>query len=395
MPSRCHAPPLLKASRDIPLDGLRGVAALIVFTGHLFVVSVPSLANGDLAGFTIDVSAPAYALLYTPLHIFWAGSEAVTVFFALSGYVLALPYVRGERFRASYYPRRLLRLYVPVWGALCLAAVVHVAITGGADGGGTWWLHNHTEAITGVEVRDSVLLLHNAGNYSLLAVLWSLHWEVVFSLLLPLFLLVGWATRRIAPVVAAAALATLAFHGTHDTAGYLPLFLLGTLIAFQQDRVEQLRRLLAPGGRRAQLVEGLLLTVAVLGLTSTWWLRIGHYALVGHRTAYAYYGGPALIATGACAALILALIGPVTRRLLSTRPMQWTGTRSYTLYLVHEPLLVGLAFALGGSPVFPLFALVAIPVVLLVTEGFYRAVERPSHELARRSGAFVARLRRA
>ena len=197
-------------------------------------------------------------------------------------------------------------------------------------------------------------------------------------------------------MVAAAALVTLAVHGTHDTPRYLPLFLLGTLIAFQQDRVEELRRTMAAGGRRrAYVVEGVLLTVAVLGLSSVWWLRIGDYALLGHRTDYAYYGTPVLIALGACAALILALIGPLTRRLLSTRPMQWTGTRSFTLYLVHEPLLVGLAFTLGGSPVFPLFALVAIPVVLLVTEGFYRGVERPSHELARRSGAFVARLRRA
>jgi peptidoglycan/LPS O-acetylase OafA/YrhL len=393
--ARCHAAALVTSSRDRPLDGLRGVAALIVFTGHLFVVNVPSLANGALAGSTIDVSVPAYALLYTPLHIVWAGAEAVTVFFVLSGYVLALPYVRGETFRASFYPRRLLRLYLPVWGALCLTALVHVAIVRGAGGAATWWLDSHSDQITGGDVRDSVLLLHGAGNYSLLAVLWSLHWEVVFSLLLPLFLLVGRATRRVAPVVALVALGTLAVHGPHDTPRYLPLFLLGTLIAYQQHRVERWRLTLAGGGRRAHLVEGLLLTIAVLGLTSVWWLRIGHYALVGHHTDYAYYSVPVLVALGACAALVLALIGPATRGLLSTRPMQWTGTRSYTLYLVHEPVLVGIAFALGGAPEFPLLALVAIPAVLLVTEGFYRTVERPSHELARRSGAFVARLRRA
>ena len=75
---------------------------------------------------------------------------------------------------------------------------------------------------------------------------------------------------------------------------------------------------MAGSGGPGRLIEGLLLTVAVLGLTSVWWLRIGDYALVGHRTDYAFYGVPVLV-----------------------------------------------------------------------------AVERPSHELARRSGAFVARWRRA
>lgn len=36
-----------------------------------------------------------------------------------------------------------------------------------------------------------------AGTYALLAVLWSLHWEVVFSLLPPLFLVLGRATGRL------------------------------------------------------------------------------------------------------------------------------------------------------------------------------------------------------
>jgi peptidoglycan/LPS O-acetylase OafA/YrhL len=371
-------------TRDRALDGLRGVAALVVVTGHVLVSSVPLLANGILTVDTTDVSAPYWLLLYTPLHAFWAGAEAVVVFFVLSGYVLTLPVARGGVFRpASYYPHRLLRLYVPVWGALVFAAVAHFAVEG-SGGGGTWWLDAHTRGLGLEQVKESFFLLHGAGDYSLLAVLWSLHWEVVFSLLLPLFLLFGWATRRFVWVAAAAVLAILCFRGLHEWARYLPAFALGALMAFQHSRFSSLRGRLAVSG--AGVVELVLFACAVVGLTAGWWLRVGDHALVGHSADLDAQLAPLLVAVGACAALGLALVGPSARRVLETRPLQWAGTRSYSLYLVHEPVLVAIAFALGGAPSLPLLALVAVPLALLVTEAFHRAIERPSHELARRAG---------
>ena len=381
-------------TRDRALDGLRGVAALVVLAGHVLVSSVPALANGFLSVGTSDVAAVSWALLYTPLHVVWAGAEAVTVFFVLSGYVLTLPVARGRRFRpAAYYPHRVLRLYVPVWGALCIAALAHFAVEG-AGGGGTWWLTEHTRSLDLAQVRDSFFLLHDAGDYTLLAVLWSLHWEVVFSLALPLFLLAGWATRRFAWAAFAAVLVLLYAEGaTSEWFRYLAPFALGALLAFQYDRVAALRARLAASG--ARVVELGLLAVAVCGLTADWWLRVHGFVLVGGHADRAGRLAPVLVALGACAALALALVGPWTRRALETGPMQWVGTRSYSLYLVHEPVLVAIAFALGGAPSLPVLALLAVPAALLVTEGFHRAIERPSHELARRAGAMAGRLRPA
>lgn len=387
----------LKAQRDIPLDGLRGVAALVVLTGHVLVSSVPALANGTLIVTTTDVPRSDWLLLYTPLHVFWAGAEAVTVFFVLSGYVLALPFARGAAFRAtSYYPHRALRLYVPVWGALCLAALVHVAVEG-QGGAGTWWLDEHTQTLTGDAVTQSFLLLHGAGDYSLLAVLWSLHWEVVFSLALPLFLLAGRATRRFAPAAAALTLGIVFFRGTNQWADFLPPFMLGTLLAFQHRPIFTLREKLAGDAARSRtrLVEWGLAAIAVLGLTANWWLRVDDFALAGGSVSFGMKLAHVLIALGASAAVLLALVGPGARRLLGTTPIQWAGTRSYSLYLVHEPVVVGMAFALGGAPALGPLALAAVPCALLLTEVFHRFVERPSHQLARRSGGLGARLRRA
>lgn len=50
--------------------------------------------------------------------------EAVLIFFVLSGFVLALPAtLKAVRWRV-YYVKRLVRLYVPVWGSLVVAVVL-------------------------------------------------------------------------------------------------------------------------------------------------------------------------------------------------------------------------------------------------------------------------------
>lgn len=72
-------------------DGLRGVAAVVVLIHHS-LLTVPSLAS---AYYPTTVTAIAWSkswlITYTPLHLIWAGTEAVCLFFILSGFVLTLP----------------------------------------------------------------------------------------------------------------------------------------------------------------------------------------------------------------------------------------------------------------------------------------------------------------
>ncbi|WP_431247643.1 acyltransferase family protein [Leifsonia xyli] len=105
--------------------------------------------------------------------------------------------------------------------------------------------------------------------------------------------------------------------------------------------------------------------------------------------AFAYL----LSLTGVATIVALAFASPV-RRALETRPLQWAGTRSFSIYLVHEPILVAAAILVGADGWWWLLvAAPLVPVILLVAEVFHRFVERPSITLSRTVGRALARER--
>jgi peptidoglycan/LPS O-acetylase OafA/YrhL len=227
-------PAASSSARLTSLDGLRGLAAIVVVIHHVVLASVPVLAAAYVAGAHGALPGWAEVLVHSPLHLLWAGEEFVLVFFALSGFVLTMPTVRGQAFSpARYYPHRLLRLYGPVWMALLFAVVVRSLVPHEAVQGASWWLNAHGEAVGTWELGHDGTLVFGTGGFAATSVLWSLRWEVLFSLFLPVFLLIGRRTRGMPWAVAGVAFTVLALSGGHDSPRYMPAFLLGSLMAFE------------------------------------------------------------------------------------------------------------------------------------------------------------------
>lgn len=109
------------------LDGLRGVAALAVVVSHI------QLADDHIVRYSPSMFAV------------WAGRDAVTVFFVLSGVVLALA-MMGRGDWGGYYLSRFVRLYLPAWGAIVFGALLHVAVGWHLTGG--VWLDSHVGQVT-------------------------------------------------------------------------------------------------------------------------------------------------------------------------------------------------------------------------------------------------------
>ena len=76
---------------------------------------------------------------------------------------------------------------------------------------------------------------------------------------------------------------------------------------------------------------------------------------------------------------------------LETRPISWLGTRSYSLYLIHDSILITIAIWLGGHPNPILMLVLVTPSCLVAVAIFYRLVERPSHKLSTNTGKAVQR----
>ena len=348
------------------LDGLRGLAAAIVLVHHASLIAEPWL---DPAGWAV--------LTQSPLKLLIAGSEAVMVFFVLSGLVVALPALRPGFSWARYFPARLFRLYVPVIAALGAAALLVKVVPRDASTmpDGSWMQDAQATSVSAGDVLSQMTLLR--ADYPIDNVLWSLRWELFFSLLLPLYVWVALRVRRFAvPVGVLTVVLMFAGRASGNSAlAYLPVFLLGTLIAV---RFDDLRGLAA--GPRARRALPWIAALAGTMLIASWLARPLTAGTIAADVLWALAGA------GAALLVILAVIWPRAERALGTRPMQWLGRISFSLYLVHAPILATLCFLLGAERWW-LACLIGVPLSLVAAAAFHALVERQSQVLARRAGA--------
>ena len=145
--SRTSQAPASKPSpRLAALDGLRGFAAVIVVLWHASLTvsmlgeHIPMHISDEFNQLGTDaaVGSPAWWVYETPLRVLTMGTNAVTIFFVLSGFVLILPMLRGRQLNMwAYYPRRIARLWIPSAFDACWCASVitsPASSTDAADG---------------------------------------------------------------------------------------------------------------------------------------------------------------------------------------------------------------------------------------------------------------------
>lgn len=365
--------PRLKA-----LDGLRGVAAAVVVAHHALLMA-PVLSDAYLAPGGLPEDAPwiATVLVHSPLHLLWAGGEAVLLFFVLSGLVLTLPALRPGFSWVSYFPRRVVRLYLPVLAAVIFTAItLMIAPRTRVEGLGDWVNGHGTGYATGSFARDLLLVFGTSG---VITPLWSLQWEVIFSVLLPLFVGVVLLLRR--AVWLSAVVAGLAVAWGDLTANlpvfYLGIFAIGTVLGMAWPHLRRAADALRPRGVGAAFWV-LVGAVAV-------YLTIGRWLVIGPAGATTASLPGAVSVVGVTLLVLAGGLCPPVRHLLETRPAQWLGRISFGLYLVHESILMATRFLGPTLPVLAVIA-IAVPLCFIVAHQFTRWVELPSHALARRIG---------
>jgi peptidoglycan/LPS O-acetylase OafA/YrhL len=376
------------ASRLTALDGLRGLAAVVVLLHHALYTNpdFPGAPGGGHA----PAGSPMWWISYTPLKLATAGVESVIVFFVLSGLVVTLPVVRRRGFDwVAYFPRRVVRLMVPVVASVLLAAAWVAAIPQvSTQPSGTWLSNSSTPDFSWEYVVKAVDLLGGDGQIN--NPLWSLRWELAFSLLLPVFAIAALAVRKwwMGGLALACALTWLGARAGSAELEYLPAFFVGAVIAVRLDVVRNTADRINRRWFRHPLWA--LLTVgSALLLIAPWLVGPGVGRIPELDSAL-----KGLVPLAAAGLVVAALGWTPLRALFESRPLQFLGAISFSLYLVHVPIIIFSTYLFAGQAWYvPL--LFAIPLAVLVAVGFMWLIEKRSHGWSKAVGSWASARYRA
>ncbi|AOT03709.1 hypothetical protein ASPU41_10595 [Arthrobacter sp. U41] len=323
-------------------------------------------------------TAEAWAV-FSPLHVLWNGTPAVHVFFVLSGFVLVLPFTRpGAAGKwAQYYAKRFFRLYLPAWASLAVAVALMIIIPRSVSPLQSPWADMYVTDPSVAQVLKDGLLMLNASTIN--TPLWSLKWEVAFSLLLPAYVLIAVRWRRFWHVKIGLALLLAAVGALQDLEwlSYLPIFAIGAVLGAERERIRELTQ---PWPRFIWF----FVAAAGLFLANAEWIS----------PEQPIPGVEALVTVGATLIVLLFVSCGSAKRLGDTAVAQWLGRVSFSLYLVHLPIILA-GVTLLRSVSLPLALAVSAVASFVVAELFYRYVEQPAHRLSMAVGRAVGRRTRS
>ncbi len=370
-------------------DGLRAIAALMIFFGHVFVNADPGQAFENY-----DWAKELVGRLDLGLGLF----------FALSGYFVARPFVRSfildtKRPSARRFARNRALRIVPAFYVIAAIVLLRFGLDGaigptpdnpsGTAPRSEWWqvlsVFSFTQSYTG----GSATLPYGQA--------WSLDAEVAFYLLLPLGAALAYRLGgRIRTPRGRARAAVIALGGVSLVSIYLrqgsdefavltspPMI----LYAFVPGIILAAAEPLAAPRLRANPRQAKLLAYALGAVTVLAWALYAHWDYAVQTTALHHALGRRALMAVVCAGAALAAVivwqvaTEKAPRWLDNRPIRYLGARSYAIYLIHVWVLfevIDLVGADAGTTTLVVaMIVVGLPVTVALSALSWRFVEQP------------------
>lgn len=346
-----------ESGRVQTIDGLRGLAALLVMLHHLYAA----------------VSRTAVDWLWAPLDVLIRhGPMGIDIFFVISGFVIALTVSKGAptfSYFGRFILRRSVRLDPPYWAAIALEiALLYLTLRLFSD--------VPVQLPTGSQVLAHVFYLQELLGYQhVVNIFWTLCYEIQFyAFYVALVVLYAKLPRTLRenhwPALVAAAVFGISLWTRYWPPAGLPnglaidrwfQFFIGVLTW----------RAVVQPGRKLALVGS--------------WIALAAVNVVAGMDAEKYL---AIVVS----ALVLVAAGkPRWERFFALRPIAFLGMISYSLYLYHSSVgwrFVSVVQRLSPGPWSPLQALgvylVAIGFSIGVATLLWWLIERPCLVLCRR-----------
>lgn len=360
------------------LTGIRGWAALWVFFYH---------AWGQAGANAIVLPIGVLEVDLTPF--FRMGGAGVSIFFVLSGFLLALPFARwqaGLRDKPATVPyllRRVARVFPAYYAQLAILLAV------------AYFFQGPSGLLSLQDMIRHLLMLFTPpplGAEAMNGVWWTLPIEFSFYLALPLLapllrvnrwlwllavsLSVMMVWRHFVVVWLADSAVPARVLASYQLPGSADMFGLGMFAALVHVNRNSLPEWLSPPSHMDRsTVQGLLLVVVAI-----YWLHLRASEYWTDKPIF--YLWTLSLSLGIVAIMLAAVAGGrLANAMFGNCVMVYAGTVSYSIYLWHLPILIWLKQAnLVQVPEcyrLPVLVVVALSLTLAVSSISYACVERP------------------
>ncbi|WP_168733823.1 acyltransferase family protein [Metabacillus sediminilitoris] len=365
------------SNRYEELDSLRGLAALSVFFSHIYLIFNETLLSKLLF---------EYGLLRGMV----AGSEAVTLFFVLSGFVLSIPFYSNKDFNyGEFAVKRFCRIYIPYIVAIVITFIFReIFYTGKIHGLTDWFNVNWSVSLNANAIIDHLLLLGTFTS-NLNNVVWSLVHEMRISLMFPfiMFLLIKLNMKQGIGLAFTLSVMSILFSLTADnpflgtelyySVHLTSLFIVGALLAkFRYDIINYLLNLKFKSK----------MFIFILGLILYLYAHPSFVLNILIRDFNPFYRAVIdtwITSIGAAILIIFALSSVRFSKILKNKLVNYLGKISYSLYLYH--LAVLFTFIHLFYNIMPLWVICLISIIgtFIISSCMYHLIEKPAIKIGK------------
>lgn len=337
------------------IDGLRFIAIITVILFHI----TASVRYPDP---TID-SKFTFPLLTSIYHNGWQGVE---LFFAISGFIIGLPFARqyilgGRKVNLkSYFLRRITRLEPP-YLVMIILYFLFLVLSGKTD----FFYRLPSLLVSMVYMNNFV---YNNIDFLVISVIWSLEIEVQFYILAVFFskiFMLPTIIRRLSILAVIYGFPILQYYYYPSTKSiylYMQFFFIGFLLAD-----------LYLDARKINLKKYIAIPLGIVSLSVL--LYLNHAINISNGFIYL---------TSMIIFYYLAITNDFWRKIMSIQLVAIIGGMCYTIYLIHGLIITNFAskaylFRISDYYIPNLLfnTLILLPAILFVSAIYFRLIERP------------------
>ncbi|MGP8216651.1 MAG: acyltransferase family protein [Bacteroidia bacterium] len=320
------------------VDGIRGIAAVIVVLYHYLLGFYPALYRFE-AQYSHTDNLSEKHLTLSIFSIFYNASFAVCMFFVLSGYALSYSFFKNKNSKIVLIPaiiRRYLRLEIPILFSAVLSFIllaaglytnVYIAVQYTKS---TFWLSGlwNIQPSFFEMVKESVYTsIFKGGSIKYNTVLWTMYIEFMGSMVVFLTLaLFGRSKIRYLMYLVIMIVLNMYF-------SYLPAFVIGIALCDFYNSAE-----------RPRLYGFVSIVLFALGIYIGSYQNVGTTRTIWNGLDWLFHANKTFpYILGASLILLAVINAKPLQKIFSSKIMQFFGKISFSLYLIHVLVLGSLS----------------------------------------------------